>query len=63
MKGGESVVNDMGNSLTDIQFKDELRRQLITYREYLELIEENNIEKLKQKFNAEIERINASLQD
>lgn len=57
------MVNDMGNSLTDIQFKDELRRQLITYREYLELIEENNIEKLKQKFNAEIERINASLQD
>lgn len=53
----------MGNGLTDIQFKNDLRKELIMYREYLELLENGNIEKLKQKFQAEIERIEASLQD
>lgn len=58
------MVNiDMGNGLTDIQFKNDLRKELIMYREYLELLESGNTEKLKQKFQAEIERIEASLQD
>lgn len=55
------MVNE--NMGTDIQFKDNLRKELIMYREYLELLENGDTEKLKQKFNAEIERINASLQD
>lgn len=48
---------------TDIQFKDNLRKELIMYNEYLELLKNDELKKLKQKFNAEIERINASLQD
>ena len=48
---------------TDIQFKDELRKDLIRYEEFLELINEGDIDRLKRKITAEIERINASLQD
>ncbi len=48
---------------TDLQFKNDLRKELIMYREYLELLENNDLEKLKEKFNAEIKRIEASLQD
>lgn len=57
-----SEVNEtMGQ--TDIQFKDELRKDLIKYEEFLELINEGDIDRLKRKITAEIERINASLQD
>lgn len=48
---------------TDIQFKDDLRKELIMYKEYLELLEEGNTDKLKKKFQDNIARIEASLQD
>ena len=48
---------------TDIQFKDDLRKELIMYKEYLELLEEGNTDKLKKKFKDNITRIEASLQD
>lgn len=48
---------------TDIQFKDELRKELIMYKEYLRLLENNDTEILKEKFEENIDRINASLQD
>lgn len=32
---------------TDIQFKDELRKELIMYREYLELLDKDEREKLR----------------
>ena len=48
---------------TDIQYKDGLRKELIMYNEYLQLLNEGNYEKLKEKFQANIDRINASLQD
>jgi hypothetical protein len=48
---------------TDVQFKDELRKERIIYQEYLELLKEGNLEKLKKKFEDNLERIEASLQD
>lgn len=48
---------------TDIQFKDDLRKELIMYREYLDLLNNDEKEKLKKKFTDNIERIEASLQD
>lgn len=48
---------------TDIQFKDDLRKELMMYEDYLELLESGNTEKLKKKFNDNIKRINESLQD
>lgn len=48
---------------TDIQFKNDLRKELIMYREYLELLENGDVEKLKQKFKAEMERIEETLRD
>lgn len=58
-EGGES----MDEMMTDIQFKDDLRKELIMYKEYLELLEEGNTDKLKKKFQDNITRIEASLQD
>ncbi len=51
------------NMSTDIQFKDELRKELIMYKEYLKLLQEDRREDLEQKFKDNIERIEASLQD
>ena len=48
---------------TDIQFKDDLRKELMMYEDYLELLENGEYEKLKKKFHDNITRINASLQD
>lgn len=48
---------------TDIQFKDELRKELIMYKEYLKLLESEDYDKLKEKFNDNIGRIIESLQD
>lgn len=48
---------------TDIQFKDNLRKEQIMYKEYLELLESEDFERLKQKFQDNLDRINASLQD
>lgn len=48
---------------TDIQFKDDLRKELMMYRDYLDLLESGDTEKLKKKFEDNIKRINESLQD
>lgn len=48
---------------TDIQFKDELRKELIMYREYLDLLDKDEKEKLRKKFEDNIARIKASLED
>lgn len=53
-------MNDMP---TDIQFKDDLRKELMMYEDYLDLLESGNTEKLKKKFKDNIKRINESLQD
>ena len=42
---------------TDIQFKDELRRELLMYQEYLELLNSDEREKLRKKFEDNIARI------
>ncbi|MCM1328302.1 MAG: hypothetical protein NC253_02580 [Ruminococcus sp.] len=48
---------------SELQFKDSLRKELIMYKEYLRLLENGDSELLKQKFEENIDRINASLQD
>ncbi len=48
---------------TDIQFKDDLRKELLMYKEYLKLLQSERKEELEQKFRDNIERIEASLQD
>lgn len=48
---------------TDIQFKDDLRKEKIRIEDELELLENKEYDKLKKKFERELERINASLQD
>lgn len=58
-----SMMRGMIEMPTDVQFKDELRKELIMYKDYLSLIENNKIDKLKKKFYDNIERIEASLQD
>ena len=58
----EESGENMDEMMTDLQFKDNLRKELIMYKEYLELLEEGNTDKLKKKFQANITRIEASLQ-
>lgn len=53
----------MNMEKSDIQFKDELRKELIMYNNYMELLENGKYEKLKKLFQANIDRINLSLQD
>ncbi len=48
---------------TDIQFKDELRKELMMYQEYLQLLDEDEKGKLRKKFTENIKRIEAGLQD
>ena len=48
---------------TDIQFKYELRRQLTELQRKLELLENEEYEKLKREYLKEIEDIETSLQD
>lgn len=48
---------------TDIQFKDNLRKDLITFKHLQELLKAGKKEELEKALQQEIERINASLQD
>lgn len=48
---------------TDIQFKDNLRKDLITFRHIKELLIADDKEGALKAIEQEIERINASLQD
>lgn len=58
----EESGDSMDEMMTDLQFKDNLRKELIMYKEYLELLEKGNMDKLKKKFQDNITRIEASLQ-
>ena len=58
----EESGDSMDEMMTDLQFKDNLRKELIMYKEYLELLEVGNTDKLKKKFQDNITRIEASLQ-
>lgn len=48
---------------TDIQFKDELRKEEIRIESELELLENQEYEKLKKKLERDLKRIRESLQD
>ena len=50
-------------TLTDIQYKDKLRKELLMYKDYLSLLDSDENDKLRQKFIDNIERIETSLQD
>lgn len=49
--------------MTDAQFKDILRRDLITFERLKELIAADKKEEALKELDKEIRRINASLQD
>lgn len=53
-------INDMP---TDIQFKYELRKQLTDLKQKLELLDNNEYDKLRQIYLQEIADIETSLQD
>ena len=48
---------------TDIQFKDDLRKELIMYKHYLELLTADKKDELLKMFQEQIDRIEKSLQD
>lgn len=50
-------------TLTDIQYKDKLRKELLMYKDYLLLLDNNESDKLRQQFIDNIKRIQTSLQD
>ena len=48
---------------TDIQFKDDSRKEEIKIETELEMLENKEYEKLKKKLERDLERVRASLQD
>ena len=48
---------------TDIQFKDELRKEQIRIEDELELLKNKEYEKLQKKLERDLKRIQESLQD
>lgn len=50
-------------SLTDIQFKDELRKEEIRIEEELELLKNQEYDKLVKKLERDLKRVRESLQD
>lgn len=48
---------------TDIQFKDELRKEEIRIEDELELLENEEYSKLKRKLERDLKRVRDSLQD
>lgn len=48
---------------TDIQFKDDLRKELIMLENFKKLAETNRVDELIEEIEKQIKRINASLQD
>lgn len=49
--------------MSDAQFKDNLRRDLKTFKHLKDLLESGEKDAALDEINKEIERINASLQD
>lgn len=48
---------------TDIEFKDELRKEEIRIESELELLENQEYDKLKKKLEQDLKRVRESLQD
>lgn len=48
---------------TDIQFKDELRKEEIKLEEQIEMLKNKEYDKMLAKFERELKRIRESLQD
>lgn len=48
---------------TDVQFKDELRKEEIRIEDELEMLENEEYEKLKKKLERDLKRVRESLQD
>ena len=51
------------NMPTDIQFKDDLRKEEIRIENELELLENKEYDKLKKKLVRDLKRVRESLQD
>ena len=51
------------NMPTDIQFKDDLRKEEIRSENELELLENKEYDKLKKKLERDLKRVRESLQD
>lgn len=51
------------NMPTDIQFKDNLRKEEIRIENELELLENKEYDKLKKKLERDLKRVRESLQD
>ena len=48
---------------TDIQFKDELRKEEIKLEEQIEMLKNKESDKMLAKFERELKRVRESLQD
>ena len=51
------------NMTTDIQYKDDLRKEEIRIENELELLENKEYDKLKKKLERDLKRVRESLQD
>lgn len=60
-KGGEKVSDYVPN--TDLQYKDDLRKQRDDWQDILEYINNNELDKAKRKAEKILYRINETLQD
>ena len=49
--------------LSDLQFKNDLRKELLMYKDYLELLDYGLVDKLRKKFLNNIDRIQETLQE
>jgi hypothetical protein len=61
-KGGEVKVSELYMP-TDIQFKDDLRKEEIRIEEELELLNNKEYVKLQKKLERDLKRVRESLQD
>ncbi len=48
---------------SDLQYKDELRKEMIKIEEQIELIENKEYEKLRKKLERDLKRVRESLED
>ena len=57
------MIGEEYNMPTDIQFKDDLRKEEIRIENELELLENKEYDKLKKKLERDLKRVRESLQD
>ncbi|MCM1329752.1 MAG: hypothetical protein NC253_09975 [Ruminococcus sp.] len=48
---------------TDIQFKNDLRKELLLYKQILKYLDKGELDELRELVESNIERVNAALQD